>query len=262
MPDVLPAADIAGIAAPAGAELESLAQTLQASLAVRTRADLVNCAVAPLRRLIGHQALLCALCAGESSLHLEVFSPRAENARGLGEVQGEEDFMPCVVRAWIANRFEPLLLDTAITRPFASSAMSRELRRIDATTLLVHGTHDVRGHAESVFAFACSPGVAGQRELYLAQIVVPLLYTAWVRTQMQWNPQEHRPHAPEVVLTPREQEILHWASRGKTNPDIGAILSISPFTVKNHMQKILRKLQVQNRTQAVGKAAGLGMFQR
>jgi DNA-binding CsgD family transcriptional regulator len=35
------------------------------------------------------------------------------------------------------------------------------------------------------------------------------------------------------------------------------ILRISPLTVKNHVQKILRKLDVLNRTQAVGKAMAL-----
>jgi len=56
------------------------------------------------------------------------------------------------------------------------------------------------------------------------------------------------------VLTPREQEILRWIAIGKSNFEVGAILSISPLTVKNHVQKILRKLNVVNRTQAVGKA--------
>jgi DNA-binding CsgD family transcriptional regulator len=56
------------------------------------------------------------------------------------------------------------------------------------------------------------------------------------------------------VLTPREQEILRWVYLGKSNGEVGAILKISPLTVKNHVQKILRKLNVVNRTQAVGKA--------
>jgi hypothetical protein len=38
------------------------------------------------------------------------------------------------------------------------------------------------------------------------------------------------------------------------NADVAAILDISPLTVKNHMQKILRKLNVQNRAQAVARA--------
>jgi len=54
-----------------------------------------------------------------------------------------------------------------------------------------------------------------------------------------------------------EQEILKWIHVGKSNIEIGTILAISPLTVKNHVQKILRKLNVQNRTQAVGKALAL-----
>ncbi len=56
------------------------------------------------------------------------------------------------------------------------------------------------------------------------------------------------------MLTSREQEILGWIYLGKSNFEIGTILSISPLTVKNHVHKILRKLNVVNRAQAVGKA--------
>ena len=55
----------------------------------------------------------------------------------------------------------------------------------------------------------------------------------------------------------REKEILEWIYHGKSNIEIGMILQISPLTVKNHVQKILRKLSVLNRTQAIGKAMAL-----
>src|SRR5436190_717461 len=55
----------------------------------------------------------------------------------------------------------------------------------------------------------------------------------------------------------RELDILKWIYLGKSNFEIGAILKISPLTVKNHVQKILRKLNVVNRTQAIGKALEL-----
>ncbi len=55
------------------------------------------------------------------------------------------------------------------------------------------------------------------------------------------------------ALSAREAEILRWIALGKTNPEIGSILGISSFTVKNHVQRILKKLDVINRTQAVGK---------
>ena len=38
------------------------------------------------------------------------------------------------------------------------------------------------------------------------------------------------------------------------------ILSISPLTVKNHIQKILRKLQASNRAQAVSKAIAMKLL--
>jgi DNA-binding CsgD family transcriptional regulator len=41
---------------------------------------------------------------------------------------------------------------------------------------------------------------------------------------------------------------------GKTNAEIAEVLAISPLTVKNHVQRILRKLDAANRAQAVGLA--------
>ena len=49
----------------------------------------------------------------------------------------------------------------------------------------------------------------------------------------------------------REREIMDWVRKGKTNQEIGTILDISAFTVKNHLQRIFKKLGVFNRTQAV-----------
>ena len=54
-------------------------------------------------------------------------------------------------------------------------------------------------------------------------------------------------------LSERESEIMDWVKMGKTNAEIGSILSISAFTVKNHLQHIFKKLDVYNRMQAVSK---------
>ncbi len=52
-------------------------------------------------------------------------------------------------------------------------------------------------------------------------------------------------------LTDRELEILRKVSDGLTNAEIGYALGISAQTVKNHVTSILRKLAVNDRTQAV-----------
>ena len=52
-------------------------------------------------------------------------------------------------------------------------------------------------------------------------------------------------------LSPREVEILQLVAQGTSNKGIASILGISEQTIKNHISSILRKLEAENRTQAV-----------
>ncbi|MFT6031297.1 MAG: DNA-binding response OmpR family regulator [Oleiphilaceae bacterium] len=51
-------------------------------------------------------------------------------------------------------------------------------------------------------------------------------------------------------VTTREAEVLLWISKGKTNREIGTILSMSPRTVNKHLEQVFSKLGVDNRTSA------------
>jgi DNA-binding NarL/FixJ family response regulator len=51
-------------------------------------------------------------------------------------------------------------------------------------------------------------------------------------------------------LTERESEVLFWIGKGKTNKEIGEIISMSPRTVNKHLEQIFKKLNVENRTAA------------
>lgn len=61
-----------------------------------------------------------------------------------------------------------------------------------------------------------------------------------------------------VPLSPREMEILEHVTYGKSNKEIAYALGISDSTVKNHMTAILRKLSVDDRTQAAVYALSRG----
>jgi DNA-binding NarL/FixJ family response regulator len=61
-------------------------------------------------------------------------------------------------------------------------------------------------------------------------------------------------------LTPREQEVLGLMKLGHTNRMIAQVLVISPGTAKNHVEHIIQKLGVSDRTQAVVKALELGIL--
>jgi DNA-binding CsgD family transcriptional regulator len=54
----------------------------------------------------------------------------------------------------------------------------------------------------------------------------------------------------ELGLTAREQQILAWVARGKTNPEIAEILWITPSTVRKHLENVYAKLGVRTRTAA------------
>lgn len=56
-------------------------------------------------------------------------------------------------------------------------------------------------------------------------------------------------------LSKRETETLSWVAQGKTNPEIGTILGISPRTVQKHLERIYIKLGVENRHSATRLAA-------
>lgn len=58
-------------------------------------------------------------------------------------------------------------------------------------------------------------------------------------------------HALFAPLSPREIEILEQVSRGQSNKQIARNLTISDQTVKNHITSILKKLAVNDRTEAV-----------
>jgi two-component system, NarL family, response regulator len=61
-------------------------------------------------------------------------------------------------------------------------------------------------------------------------------------------------------LTPREIEILKLLSKGPTNKEIGRALRISENTVKNHVNSIIEKLEVSDRTEAATTAIQRGLI--
>jgi two-component system response regulator DegU len=62
-------------------------------------------------------------------------------------------------------------------------------------------------------------------------------------------------------LTPRELEVLGLMKLGLTNPQIARELFISTRTVKNHVEHLIAKLAVSDRTQAVVRALELGILE-
>lgn len=82
--------------------------------------------------------------------------------------------------------------------------------------------------------------------------MTPQQLQAWKHQKMAdlSGPYNFDDQAHYIPLSPREMEILRFVTQGMSNKAIAYELKISQQTVKNHMTSILRKLNVEDRTQA------------
>jgi DNA-binding NarL/FixJ family response regulator len=71
---------------------------------------------------------------------------------------------------------------------------------------------------------------------------------------------EQQPEPLREPLTPREVEVLRFLAQGQTNRQISRQLVVSPATVKVHVEHILAKLGVSDRTQAAVRASEAGLL--
>ena len=68
-----------------------------------------------------------------------------------------------------------------------------------------------------------------------------------------------KPDATTEELTPRERDVLRQLALGRSNREIAAALDIGDETVKTHVARVLAKLEVENRAQAIVQALKRGL---
>ena len=123
---------------------------------------------------------------------------------------------------------------------------------------LLHGISDKRGHHDCLYViFSSGDGFKIPRSAPW-KFCCPILTTPCEGSHPCRVPAAtpllaHSADGEDFGLSERETEIMGWVSKGKTNAEIGSILCISSYTVKNHLHQIFRKLDVYNRMQAVSK---------
>jgi len=244
-------------------EVESLLLNMNASLRVYERHHFFDWTQGLLQNLVKHELLVCAL-RGARSMSFEVDSfatPPLDPVLFEDLFRRDTLLVPHLIKAWEDNHFGPVLCSIGNIDSATESRFAQELEQIGIDSVIAHGTYDGFGKLVSFFTFACRSPDVGSKQIYFAELIVPFLHLAWSRFQAAQVRRSAEGAGINPVrgeaLSSRQQEILKWIHQGKSNAEIGMILEISPLTVKNHVQKILQKLNVRNRAQAVGKALAL-----
>ena len=80
-------------------------------------------------------------------------------------------------------------------------------------------------------------------------------YIAFQRLNRKSDRPEHN-----IYLTAREKEVLTWAAAGKTDGEIGTILTLSEDTVDSYFRTAFKKLSANTRVMAVSKALSYGLI--
>ena len=64
----------------------------------------------------------------------------------------------------------------------------------------------------------------------------------------------------QLALSERERDILTLVAQGKTNWEIGAILNLSEYSVRDYLKDVSKRMQTSNRTHSVTRAIQLGLI--
>lgn len=241
-------------------DFERLIFTLESSVTVSKRVQFYLWVQGALQSFLPHETLLCVHGdLPQRRYAYEVFS-RAVLSEDFDRAVGDhiDGLIPQLLDHWYANVQMPT--GFAADQCHAERT-SRQLQGLELLPALVHGSRHVGSQHATLFVMLRTPQAADARSRYMAELLMPHLHLAWHRVlSSDRDVADERITLQESPLTDREVEVLNWVREGKTNIEIAVILCLSPLTVKNHVRKILRKLKVSNRAQAVARGLSARVF--
>ncbi|MEQ1602582.1 MAG: transcriptional regulator EpsA [Methylophilaceae bacterium] len=240
---------------------------LQDSLKVNSHYELFLWVQGRLQQFLPHDIMIAAW--GDFSLGLIYFDVISA-IPGIRTENINSDhltvFLKYLFNDWIGGNRVPFLLDIKQGKAVGSKkGVTCEVvdgHFSEMKYAFVHAIKDFRGRHDCLYVLLSKENVhyADKKnvfELLLPYIDSSLRQVAHLANQLPKVETFIERRVTEVEtsseMSSRESEIMMWVRKGKTNSEIGAILDISEFTVKNHLQRIFKKLDVTSRAQAVAK---------
>jgi transcriptional regulator EpsA len=236
--------------------LEDLNSLASKSLYIHSHFDLLLWLQGDIQQYIPHKLMIAAwgnFALGE--LHIDVVSPLPGLRTAKVATENFTELLGNLFKYWENNSKSPFALNMGKglfnKQPLNCKDTRAQLQNMKLA--LVHGIKDLRGGQDCLYVFIDTADKMPTSARKMASVLLPYIDSAL--RQLEHLPEQlyRMPTASELakLLSSRESEIMDWVKRGKTNQDIGMILNISAFTVKNHLQRIFKKLDVLNRAQAV-----------
>jgi transcriptional regulator EpsA len=228
-------------------EQDRLLRAIESAIEVRREDQFHAWMRGPFRMLLPHESVMCVELDRQGGINQLVCLHHNLLDAGTTELLGDPDFGLAVrlVGRHGGNRRQSCLLDGEALHELLhpdSALCERGLLH----NAVIHRITLLSGSTFHVVLINVAADQAG-RCRHLFKLLSSHLKMALSRALVA---PESKVAAP---LTEREMEILHWMADGKSNREISAVLDISAITLKNHVSKIYRKLDVQNRADAVAR---------
>jgi transcriptional regulator EpsA len=252
----------------------SILQVIEAAVDVRRRYQFFVWMQGSFQTLLPHQLAVCGVYErSRKQVCLEVFNSVVVPTAVLNLLtDGQSPLMQHIVSAWVDNRCRPLAVSVSKLSGRNMAPSIEALLNAGLLELLVHGVSRPQraSEIETLFVFASPTVGVTSAQLSCIELLLPHLHSTYLRVQsIERETGDPRPKATASTtgyatasISDREEQVLGWVREGMSNQEIGVQLGISPLTVKNHVQKILRKLGASNRAQAVARAMSMNLLIR
>lgn len=243
-------------------QMELFVSAVETSMLINSRSGFFLWAQGALQGFIPHETLLCVHGdIARMRFKCESFSsamPDAASAPRLDDLTSS--VLPRMVDDWQSGGGSPRVFCVDDLDLTGRRQLIADLERRNFGRTLAHGPREIAGEHGSFFVFLRLPRPLSGHETHALTLLTPYLHLALHRMLSRENTQQIKEEPSKIQLSKREIQVLYWIKNGKTNEEIGQILDITSPTAKNHVQKILRKLNVKNRAEAAGKGVALRLF--
>ena len=254
-------------------ELGPLLQLVQQSHYIRRHYELFSWLQEGIQHFLPHDIVIAAWGDfSDDSFCYDIVSPLPGVRTAEFDIDTVRSFVSSLSSRWNQGQHHPFVVNAKegfSSGETAAPCTAEALRKMRCA--LVHGIKDLRGRHSCLYIMMGPTALSEARSKEAFRFLLPYIDTTFrqiIHLPEQYfkngpmavtseNLREAPPPANDAIellgLSDRELEIMAWVRKGKTNQEIGSILNISIFTVKNHLQRIFKKLDVLNRAQAVAK---------